>query len=706
MVLLEVVGFDLPFKDPIIIFTLILFIILCAPIFLNKLRIPHLIGLIIAGAIIGPNGFNLILRDSSFELFGTVGLLYIMFIAGLEMDLNDFKKNSKKSLVFGLLTFSVPMTLGILTGYYVLNLSLISSILLACMFASHTLISYPIVSRLGVTKNAAVTVTVGGTIITDTLALLALSVISSIDAGNEINQEFWIKIIIPFVIFVAIVSILLPVLGRWFFKYISDNILQYIFVLSMVFLSALLAIYAGVEGIIGAFFAGLALNRLIPKTSPLMNRIEFVGNALFIPFFLIGVGMLIDFKIFIGEPKSIWIAIIITTVALLSKYIAAFITQKLFKYSKDQFNLIFGLSSSRAAATLAIVMIGFRMDLLGEDALNATVLMILITCTVSSFLTQKGAQAIARTGLTNPEEDEKNEPNEDRILIPANDAELVVRLVNLSLVLKDTKSVNSLFALNIINKNNEVSSAEEEKNARKILEAAVKTAAATDNCVRELIRYDNNSSNAISSVTKEFKITDIILGLHKDKDLPDSFLGDLGERVLNECDTTTFIYKPYQPMATVKRHLVLIPPLADSEIGFPFWLNKIWNIGKNTKKKLVIYATPDSVKYIRMYQERFPIDVDYRIFDDWNNFLMLKNEIKSDDCLAIVMSRPDKISYTPVMEKIPSYLNKYFRDNNFLLIYPIQTVVAQSNDMDRLNPALDYSKFKIFRKKMRNILND
>ncbi|MDR1810916.1 MAG: cation:proton antiporter [Prevotella sp.] len=699
---LEDIGFKLPFTDPIIIFTLILFIILCAPILLNKLRIPHLIGLIIAGAIIGNNGLNLILKDSSFDLFGTVGLLYIMFIAGLEMDLHEFKKNSEKSLIFGLLTFAIPLALGTVAGYYILGFPLISSVLLATMFASHTLISYPIVSRLGVAKNPAVNITVGGTIITDTLALLVLSAISKIITGAEINHEFWVRILIPFAIFVALVSLLLPVAGRWFFKRVGDNVLQYVFVLSMVFLSALLAIYSGVEGIIGAFFAGLALNRLIPKTSPLMNRIEFVGNVLFIPFFLISVGMMIDFRVLVGDSDSIWIAFIITTLALLGKYLAAFITQKLFKYSTNQFNLIFGLSSSRAAATLAIVTIGHQMGLLNEDVLNATILMILITCTVSSFITQKGAQKIARLELTETEETKKTE---ERILIPADDAELVVRLVNLSIALRSPNSASNLYALNVITNNREASSADDKKKAGKILEIASKTAAATDDYVNELLRYDNDVLNAVSSVTKEFKITDIILGFHKDENIPDTLHGNFTGGVLSECDTTTFIYKPYQPMATVKRHLAIIPPHAHAEIGFPFWISKIWNIGLNTKKKIVVYASPDTIKYIKLYQEKYPIDVEYHVFDDWNNFLMLLNEIHSNDCMSIVMSRPNKISYNPAMERIPSYLNKYFRSNNFVLIYPIQTVTALGADMDKLNPALDHSKFPIFRRTMRNILN-
>jgi Kef-type K+ transport system membrane component KefB len=276
----------LPFQNPVLIFSLILFIILFAPIILNRFKIPHLIGLIIAGALIGPNGFYLMARDSSIELFGQVGLLYIMFLAGLEIDLGEFKKNKWRSLLFGMYTFTIPMALGIGAGLYLLRFPLNTSILLASMFASHTLITYPIVSKMGIAKNRAVNVTVGGTLITDTLALLVLAVIVGMTKG-EINQDFWIRISASIIIFSLIIIFIFPIVARWFFKNYDDNISQYIFVLGLVFVGAFLAELAGIEAIIGAFLAGLALNRLIPSTSPLMNRIEFVGNALFIPFFLI-----------------------------------------------------------------------------------------------------------------------------------------------------------------------------------------------------------------------------------------------------------------------------------------------------------------------------------------------------------------------------------------------------------------------------------
>ena len=394
-------AITLPLTDPVLKFLLILVIILAAPLLLNKLRIPHLLGLIIAGAIIGPNGFNLVLRDSSIILSGTAGLLYIMFLAGLEIDLGDFKKNKWKSLTFGMYTFLVPMALGTLVGLYVLNFSMLTSILLASMFASHTLIAYPIISKLGITKDKAVGITVGGTMITDTLALLVLTVIVEMAVG-DVDDWFWYRLGAAIILFFAFVMIVFPIVGRWFFKRCEDNVSQYIFVLVMVFLGAYLAELAGLESIIGAFLAGMALNRLIPSTSPLMNRVEFVGNAIFIPFFLIGVGMLIDYRAFFTNWDTIKVGAVMIVVATVAKFGAAWLTQKTFRMSVDQRRVIFGLSNAQAAATLAAVMVGYNVilgetpagepiRLLNESVLNGTILMILVTCTMASFSAQKGA---------------------------------------------------------------------------------------------------------------------------------------------------------------------------------------------------------------------------------------------------------------------------------------------------------------------------
>ena len=668
---------DRPLADPVLKFLLILLIILAAPLLLNKLRIPHLLGLIIAGAIIGPHGFNLVLRDSSIILSGTAGLLYIMFLAGLEIDMADFKRNSTKSLAFGMYTFLIPMILGTVVGIWVLRFNILTSVLLASMFASHTLIAYPIISKLGISKNKAVSITVGGTMITDTLALLVLTIIVGMATG-QVNDMFWIRLGVSILIFALIVLFGFPFIGRWFFKHVHDNISQYIFVLVMVFLGSFLAQVAGMEAIIGAFLSGLALNRLIPQSSPLMNRVEFVGNAIFIPFFLLGVGMLIDYRTFFTSFETIKVGLIMIIVATAAKYIAAWMTQKTFHLSTDQRSVIFGLSNAQAAATLAAVMVGYNVitgtdangepiRLLNESVLNGTILMILVTCTIASFAAQKGAHNIAAQDISDKEENKKES---EHILIPVSNEETVEELVNLSLAIKSPQNKNGLFALKVID--NHHSDEKALKQSRRVLQTAVNTAAATDTRMKDLLRYDLSVSNAIASVVKEREITDLVVGLHKEKDIPAAFLGHIVESVLAESSVSTFIYKPAQPISTVRRHLIIIPELAEKEIGFNQIIFRLRNVTQNTGAATVFYGSEATLNALKKLLAKKSGEASYIEFNDWDDFLIVFRDIKPDDTMWIILSRKEGLSYAPAMARIPKYLNKYFQANSFVLAYPVQ----------------------------------
>ena len=677
MVLASTIDFTLPLADPVLKFLLILLIILAAPLLLNKLRIPHLLGLIIAGAIIGPHGFNLVLRDSSIILSGTAGLLYIMFFAGLEIDMADFKRNSTKSLAFGMYTFLIPMILGTVVGIWVLQFNVLTSVLLASMFASHTLIAYPIISKLGISKNKAVSITVGGTMITDTLALLVLTIIVGMATG-QVNDMFWIRLGVSILIFALIVLFGFPFIGRWFFKHVHDNISQYIFVLVMVFLGSFLAQVAGMEAIIGAFLSGLALNRLIPQSSPLMNRVEFVGNAIFIPFFLLGVGMLIDYRTFFTSFETIKVGLIMIIVATAAKYIAAWMTQKTFHLSTDQRSVIFGLSNAQAAATLAAVMVGYNVitgtdangepiRLLNESVLNGTILMILVTCTIASFAAQKGAHNIAAQDISDKEENKKES---EHILIPVSNEETVEELVNLSLAIKSPQNKNGLFALKVID--NHHSDEKALKQSRRVLQTAVNTAAATDTRMKDLLRYDLSISNAIASVVKEREITDLVVGLHKEKDIPAAFLGHIVESVLAESSVSTFIYKPAQTISTVRRHLIIIPELAEKEIGFNQIIFRLRNVTQNTGAATVFYGSEATLNALKKLLAKKSGEASYIEFNDWDDFLIVFRDIKPDDTMWIILSRKEGLSYAPAMARIPKYLNKYFQANSFVLAYPVQ----------------------------------
>lgn len=642
--LLLSISHSLPLTDPVLKFLLILIIILSAPLLLNKLKVPHLLGLIIAGAIIGPYGLNLVLRDSSIILSGTAGLLYIMFLAGLEIDMGDFKRNSGKSLVFGMYTFLIPMGLGIVAGYYVLNFSMETSILLASMFASHTLIAYPIISRLGITKDKSVSITVGGTMITDTLALLVLTVIVGMATGQT-GDYFWTRLSVSVIVFALFVVIVFPLIGRWFFKRVQDSISQYIFVLVMVFLGAYLAQLAGMEAIIGSFLAGLALNRLIPHSSPLMHRVEFIGNSIFIPFFLIGVGMLINYRVFFTSFETIKVGIVMIIIATAAKYAAAWLTQKTFRMSVDQRRVIFGLSNAQAAATLAAVMVGYNVilgqtpegepiRLLNESVLNGTILMILVTCTMASFSAQRGAHNLAVAQIS--EEKRQVEEHKERILIPVSNEETAEELVNLSLAVKSPKNMRFLYALKVLdNQSTEEGSV---KQAKRLLENAALTAAATDTHLQELLRYDLNVPNAVLSVILEHSITDLVLGLHKEKGISTSFLGRITEDILNHSDVTTLIYKSVQPLSTMKRHLVVIPEQAEKEIGFTQWANRTGNLVQNTGARVVFYGTFQTLEQLKGVLPK-QVQAEYKEFGDWDDFLIVFRDVRPDDMLWVVMSR-------------------------------------------------------------------
>ena len=700
MFLLAHIDFSLPLEDPILKFLLILVIILAAPLLLNRLKIPYLLGLIIAGAVIGPHGLNLVLRDSSIILSGTAGLLYIMFLSGLDMDMSDFRHNSWRSLVFGLYTFCVPLLLGILAGYYVLGFSIYSSILLAGLFASQTLIAYPIVSKLGIARDKAVTIAVGGTVITDTLALLLLTVIVGMATGN-VDNLFWWRLAGSVVLCIAIIVLVFPIIAHWFFKQVSDNISQYIFVLAMVFLGSFLAQLAGLEPIIGAFLSGIALNRLIPRTSPLMNRIEFVGNAIFIPFFLIGVGMLIDYRAFFRDWESLEVAAVMIVLITAAKFIAAWLTQKSFRLSRDQRTVIFGLSSAHVAATLAAVMVGYNIilghtpdgepiRLLNESVLNGTILMILATCTVSTFATQRGAHniAVGQAHLTDSS-DEKPTKHEDHILIPVANEQTVEELVALSAMLKRAKEPNGLYALHAID--NQVEDPNADKLARKLLDTAATSAAASDLYLQELLRYDVNISNAIVSVSRERNITDIVMGMHRATPSVPGLpvipgipvasgpgIGKMTADVLMQSNITTFIYHPVQPLNTIKRHLIVVPEKAEQEAGFQLWLRRIHLLAENSGARISLLAPESTLAYLRPRGRKRPANIDYVPFTQWDDLPSLEHDMRDDDCLWFVMSRRDRVSYHPSMSRIPTYLEHHFADYSSILLYPVQAGDTES----------------------------
>ncbi len=662
--------FKLPLEKPVLIFSLILFVILMVPILMNKLRIPGIIGLIISGAIIGPNGFNLLEKSLFVDLFSTIGLLYIMFIAGLDLDLNDFKTNRNKSIWFGLFTFSIPLGIGFPVCYYFLEYDFDASLLTASMFATHTLVTYPIVSKLGITKNQEVAITVGGTILTDTAVLIILAVLVGSHEGN-LTYVFWLKLLISLSIFMVIMFGVVPRISKWFFKKLeSEKHSHYIFVLAIVFFAAFLAELAGVEPIIGAFVAGLALNRLIPHSSVLMNRIEFIGNALFIPFFLISVGMLVDFRVILSGPTALIVAATLTIVAIFGKWLAAFFTQLIFKYSKLQRRLIFGLSSSHAAATLAVILVGYKAKILDENILNGTVILILATCIVASFVTERAAKNLVVAMEDETYSQNKSQEINEHIVLPIANNINLEKALDFALLIKDKKSSYPLSILTVVPNNREA-----ERNitrARQKLKQLIDHATASETRAEVIAAIDFNIFSGIARTAREIMANIIILGWPQRTGIIDQFFGKKLEVLLSNTDKTVFVCHFEQPLSNHKRIVVVLPPLAELEQGFDNWMGKLTKLASELGIGVLYYCNPETESAIGRYTKRSKITQKnkFQILEIWESVLDGKHPIERDDLLLFISSRRSGISFLPMMVNLPAKLEEKYSRNSKIIIYP------------------------------------
>ena len=667
---MEILKITLPLQEPVLIFALVLVIILLAPALFRKLRIPEIIGLILAGVLVGPHGLNLLSEDLEFSIFGTIGLLYLMFLAGLEIDVKDFRNNKEKSITFGLLTFTLPFGLSFLASYLILDFSLMASLLISSMIATHTLVSYPIVSNLGISKNRVINVSIGGTIITDTIALLILAVIAE-SAQGQIDLMFWVRFLIYFSVFVFIVNWIFPRISRWFFRnYDGQSSLEYIFVLTVVFISAVIAEFAHIEPIIGAFFAGLALNRLIPHNSPLMNRIMFIGHTLFIPFFLISVGMLVNLNVLFHNTGVIWVMGVLLLVALVSKYLAAYLTQKLFGYTANEGRLIFGLTTARAASAIAIIIVGFNMGIVHETTMNATIILVLFTCLISSVVTERSGKQIA----LEKKKDSIPDLETERILIPISNPQTIDKLVAFAVIIKNDESDEPIYPLNIILDDHKAE--EKLQQYREMLEVAREHASATDVLARIITRVDTNAADGISRTIKELGVNKVVLGWHEHTPTRSFFFGSLLSNLLEKTGKTIYVTRLTSPVNLINRIHVLMPPNTELEVGFFEWVSDICDICTHTDSQMVFWGYDNTHDRIRQYLDRQDkkFDVVYRHAKCIDMLKVISKKIHKEDLLVIIKARRHTISYNRELSHIPEKLDELFPQTNIVAVYPEQEI--------------------------------
>ncbi len=670
---------DLPVTDPTWTFFLVLVIILFAPMVMGWLRIPHIVGMILAGVLVGSHGFNVLEYDSSFELFGKVGIYYIMFLAGLEMDLEGFKKNRGRSLLFGILTTFIPAVIGFFVGLYWLKFGMLASALLACIFGSHTLVSYPIVIRYGLGRHSVVSVSIGGTMFALTVSLLVLAAIAG-SANGEHNTLFWCLFGIKCAVYLFCLFFFVQRIARAFFRRYDDNVMQYIFVLAVVFLSAALAELAGLEGIFGAFLAGLLLNRLVPHASPLMNRIEFVGNALFIPYFLIGVGMLINLGALFNGGQTLFVVGVMLLVATSTKWIAAFVTQKLCGMDGMSRCLMFGLSNAHAAGALAMVMVGTRIQLtpghplMNEDVLNGVVIMILVSCILSSLATENAARKMA---VATDEGAQTVSEKDEKTLILIENPDTVEHLVTMSLMMRDPKSTNELIALNVT-----CDGADRERKqsvGKKCLNKAARIAAAADVPIRTQNRVSNNVASGVLHTLTESDTSDIVLGLHHKIGIIDSFFGNITTNVVKGTARQLMILKCLIPVNTLRRIIVAVPENAEYETGFYKWVERLCRLDEQLGCRIDFWANKVTLQRISDYvrAKHKGARAEFSELEAWDDLLLLTGRVNYDHLFVVVVARRGSISYQSSFEHLPEQIMRYFANNSLMVIYPDQFGEAQ-----------------------------
>lgn len=667
--------------DPTLIFFVVLLIVLFAPIIMSKLRIPHIIGLVLAGVLIGEHGLDILERDNSFELFGRVGLFYIMFLAGLEMDMESVKKNSRQFVVFGLLTCLVPLILTYVMSLTILGYSGRASFLLGCIMASNTLIAYPIVGRYGLHRNSSVMLSVGSSMISLFLALVMLAGLAA-TFNDNIGWLYWVHFVIKLVLFVVGSIVIIPRLTRYFLRRYSDAVMQYIFIMAVMFISAAMSDLIGLEGIFGAFFSGLILNRYIPHVSPLMNRLEFIGNAIFIPYFLIGVGMLINLRIIVEEPDMLWIVLLIAFFGTFGKAVAAYLSSLLFRLPKAEGNMMFGLTSAHAAGAIAMVMVGMKLEvapgemLVDDQMLNGVVIMILVTCIVSTMMTQHAAKQIifrersyshspVRSHLSTDKDDEK-------MLICVKYPEIAPQLVYLSLLMRNQKLKRDLVALNVVYDDEQSQKARED--GLRLLEKLQQQASASEVRMQTQVRLASNIANGIKHAFREFACSEVIMGMHVHKNVSQKFWGEFIQSLYNGLNRQIILTRFEQPLSTLRLIQVAVPSRAEFEPGFHRWLERLCRFAEQLDCRILFHGRNESLELIKAFidHEHSSVRGEYKYMAHWNELPTMAAGIEKDHLFVVVTARKGTISYKAALDRLPDELTQYFSGTNLMIIFPDQ----------------------------------
>jgi Kef-type K+ transport system membrane component KefB len=653
-------------NEPILTFSLLLLIILVVPILFQKINLPGIVGLLIAGTVVGPNGFGLIEAAGVIDVLGKVGLLYLMFLAGLEINLDQFQKEKTNTLVFGFFTFIIPQICGTMIFLW-LGYSWPASLIIASMFASHTLVAYPIITRLGLSKDKSVSAALGGTIITDTAALLVLAIVARFVEGN-LGWNFWITLVLLFSLYLIFMFYLLPRISYSFFRYIGEKgRFTYVYVIGVMLLCAWLAEVIGIESIVGAFLAGLAFNRLLTNKGPLKNRVEFFGDAFFIPLFLIYVGMLVDFDVLMSSV-DVWVIMgVMTGTVVLTKLAAAFLSAGILGFNTNQTWVIFGLSNSQAAATLAAVFVGLELGIIGTEILNGAIMMILITCIIGPLVVEKfGARMADETAL----EMESLPVIKQRILVPLANPITSARLIEFAanIRIRDQTTIYPLTVINTI-----VNPAAQKDRAQKIINLASGHIHAVNCDSIPLIETNLNIAEGISMAVEKNAITDIVIGWNGKISTSIRVFGSIVDQMLNTTRQQVYVCKLDQPISTFKRIRVIISPKTMHSASFYKLFTNIVHLAENLNTPIIFHLLSEETKQLSRLMDTVSSDINTS-WQEYPKFEMLMEAVIADitnsDLLMVTNQRSGNYGWAYGTNLIPRLMAQKKPDNSFVVAYP------------------------------------
>ena len=661
----EAHGFSL--QDPSVVFVIALLTVLTAPLIFEKLKIPGLIGLIVAGIVLGPHAVNLIPEDSLIPPLGSIGLLYLMFLVGLEIDMHRFLQERHNSIIFGLTTFLIPQTLGAVGAHYLLGLSWPASVLLASMFASHTLVPYPILQRLGLVKERVATAAAGGTVLTDTLALLVLAVIAESSRGDGLTAFFWIRQGTLFALYTGLIVWLAPRLSRWFFRWVGnvEGVTGFLYVLTFALGCAVLAPLAGLEPIIGTFLAGLTLNMLIPERSRLMIRLRFVGDILFIPFFLLSVGMRVDIELLMQSGKVWLVMAYMVAGGYITKLAAALISGKALGFSREETGVLYGLSVNQAAATLAAVMVGVRLGIFAEDILNGAILMILATCLLGPWVTERYGRRLA---LQAGERTLDSSGAPERIMIPVNNEQQIEPLMSLAMMLREPHSGEALYPAMMVAEND--APEKDVANAEKLLANATLQAMEAETPVNSVVRVSDNMLEELIGASRDLRISTLVMD--EDLSLPSEY-EHVPSRLIEEGRHLAFRFVNPCPLNLCRRMTVAVPPLIERQAGFADAWSALMRMLNQIGGNLHIIAEKATLQAMirRSYFDPKAAHVQTESIIDFSRLPAKIREIhQSTDLTAVFLPRYGQLAWVPAHSRIPNQIKKILGDDPGLIIHP------------------------------------